>query len=289
MLNIKSIWQKRHISLKKLYLKNGYYLDRSTFRIKRIRINLFILGAQKCATTSLHNYLSIHPEIFMSTPIKEPGYFIFHEHMEKNFIEKDINIKSLNNLLFKYMAQGYKGEKFFGDSSVHYTMGRRAEKFSIPKKIHSYNPHSKFIYVIRNPFERIVSAYNNYHFQNGSIDQEIYRDELLVETSKYYSQLALFSNYFSKESIKVILFEDLVQDKANVLNDIFGFLNLPPVSQLEAYAQYNKTDKKATNHFSEKSYKYLMNIFQSEILQLEKNYDISIAGKWDLSKETWTK
>ena len=88
MNKFSKIWKKRHISKNNLYLFNGYYLDRSKFKIKRIKINLFILGAQKCATTSLHNYLCSHPSIFMSNPIKEPGYFIFHEHMEKNFIKK---------------------------------------------------------------------------------------------------------------------------------------------------------------------------------------------------------
>ena len=28
--------------------------------------NLIIIGAMKCGTTSLHNYLSLHPEIYMS-------------------------------------------------------------------------------------------------------------------------------------------------------------------------------------------------------------------------------
>ena len=37
--------------------------------------NLFIIGAAKCGTTSLHNYLNAHPQIFMS-PFKEPGFFL---------------------------------------------------------------------------------------------------------------------------------------------------------------------------------------------------------------------
>lgn len=37
--------------------------------------NLVIIGAAKCGTTSLHYYLSLHPEIFMSE-IKEPRFFV---------------------------------------------------------------------------------------------------------------------------------------------------------------------------------------------------------------------
>ena len=36
--------------------------------------NLIIIGAMKCGTTSLHNYLSLHPEIYMSEK-KEINYF----------------------------------------------------------------------------------------------------------------------------------------------------------------------------------------------------------------------
>ncbi|HNJ43544.1 MAG TPA: sulfotransferase, partial [Acidobacteriota bacterium] len=37
--------------------------------------NLVIIGAMKCGTTSLHGYLSLHPQIFMSEQ-KELNFFI---------------------------------------------------------------------------------------------------------------------------------------------------------------------------------------------------------------------
>ena len=40
--------------------------------------NFFILGAPKCGTTSLHNYLNQHPDIYMSYK-KEPHYFCYNE------------------------------------------------------------------------------------------------------------------------------------------------------------------------------------------------------------------
>ena len=39
------------------------------------RPNLFVIGAMKSGTSSLHKYLGEHPQIFMS-PEKEPGYFV---------------------------------------------------------------------------------------------------------------------------------------------------------------------------------------------------------------------
>ena len=40
--------------------------------------NLFIIGAAKSGTTSLHNYLNQHPNIFMCNP-KEPHFLINKE------------------------------------------------------------------------------------------------------------------------------------------------------------------------------------------------------------------
>ena len=38
--------------------------------------NLVVIGAQKAGTTSLYHCLNSHSQIFMSSPIKEPGYFM---------------------------------------------------------------------------------------------------------------------------------------------------------------------------------------------------------------------
>ena len=35
----------------------------------------FVIGAAKCGTTSLHEYLDLHPDISMSD-VKEPSYFL---------------------------------------------------------------------------------------------------------------------------------------------------------------------------------------------------------------------
>jgi len=48
-----------------------------TFEIYLISMkkpNLYIVGHPRTGTSSLHDYLNQHPDIFM-TPIKEPNYF----------------------------------------------------------------------------------------------------------------------------------------------------------------------------------------------------------------------
>src|SRR5688572_9882279 len=45
--------------------------------VKAVFPNLFIIGAMKAGTSSLHEYLHQHPQIFMSR-FKEPQYFAPH-------------------------------------------------------------------------------------------------------------------------------------------------------------------------------------------------------------------
>lgn len=49
----------------------------------QIKPNFLIVGAAKAATTTIHHYLSQHPEIFMSEN-KEPSFFAFaKENIER--------------------------------------------------------------------------------------------------------------------------------------------------------------------------------------------------------------
>ena len=49
-----------------------------------LRPNLFLVGAMKAGTTSLHNYLDAHPEVFMTPdPWKETQYFVAERNWKK--------------------------------------------------------------------------------------------------------------------------------------------------------------------------------------------------------------
>ena len=46
--------------------------------------NLFILGAAKSGTSSLHDYMAQHPSIYMSK-VKEPHFFNLDENYNKGY------------------------------------------------------------------------------------------------------------------------------------------------------------------------------------------------------------
>ncbi len=105
------------------------------------RPNLFILGAAKCGTTSLHDWLNQHPQIFMSA-IKEPSFYCSLFQVVNN-----------EKAYFKLFDQS-KDELYRGESSHAYLTDP-----SVPEVLSRLYPHAKFILILRNPADRAHSLY----------------------------------------------------------------------------------------------------------------------------------
>ena len=290
------------VSKKYMYLAKGYYLNISTLRSKKLLPNLIIMGAQKSGTTSLHNYLNIHSDIFMSFPLKEPGLFMDFDFMKEYFDKQGIKVKSKNDLIKNQMLKGYNGQKYFGESSAYYTLGARAERFRIPENIKHANQEMRFIYILRNPLDRIVSAYLhekrkglthldlNSHVMN---DKPVLNDNSSLSTSLYYKQLSSYLSFFDKENFKIVIFEDFINNPVNELHKIFSFLLLS-VSEVDnnfCFKIYNKSSNKEHHAkkdllFSEKVYEHLMSYLADDVYKLE-NFVGGKIKSWDLSKEKW--
>ena len=99
----------------------------------------------KCGTTSLHNYLNLHPEIYMQEE-KELDYFI----------EKRNYKKGLNWYKSKFNS---KNSKILGESSPYYTKYPLFK--DVPKNIFNLIPDIKMIYIVRDPITRLISHYKH--------------------------------------------------------------------------------------------------------------------------------
>ncbi len=108
--------------------------------------NLFIIGAQKCGTTSLHHYLAAHPEIFLSEP-KEPGYFV-----------PEIDYYPRDREWYLGLFEGASGHRYVGESSTHYT--KLPVYPGVVERIADFVDEApRFIYLMRDPIDRAVSHY----------------------------------------------------------------------------------------------------------------------------------
>lgn len=190
--------------------------------VQNLLPNLFIIGAMKSGTTSLHYYLSLHPEISMAKE-KEPHLFERHwcpENSDK-WQEK-----------LQWYASLFKEKKIRGESSTGYTM--YPDRPNIPQRIHSLVPDAKLIYLVRHPVDRIISHYlhnvSRGYTQAHSVEAFLFEDKqnypLLV--SSYGLQLEQYLKYFSNSQILVVRFSDLQQHRLQTLRKIFNFLDIDP-------------------------------------------------------------
>ena len=107
--------------------------------------NLLIVGAAKSGTTSLHNYLKQHPDIFM-TQHKEPHFLINSQIGESRVHKGVVRLEE-----YKKMFKTKEEYRYKGESSVMYLA---FPEFSI-KSIKKYlTPYVKIIIMLRNPIDR---------------------------------------------------------------------------------------------------------------------------------------
>ena len=197
------------------------------------KFNLFVIGAMKSGSTSLHYYLADHPEIFMCEP-KEPWYFV----KEKNWSRGE----NWYHSLFKSAPDHIK---IIGESSADYTM---MPKFlGIPERIASYNPDARFIYVLRDPIIRSISHYWHnvrWHGEQRDMLTAVQEDSDLLDFSNYYLQLSSFHKFFPRERFFVFSFEEMISKPNEIISTIYDWIGvdnnfLPP----SLYQAHNVTPR----------------------------------------------
>lgn len=214
--------------------------------------NLFIVGAHKTGTTSLHRYLGAHPAIFMC-PIKEPMHFCtdLHRFAELGFpfaldykeVLQGKEPPSDGSIVVgweDYLAlfREVRQEKVVGESSVNYLYSRTAAG-EIKKRI----PGAKIVVVLRQPIDRAYSHYLNdrrARLRWGTFHEELHRPHgprdwwtwgakyPLIEFGMYHDKVKRYLDLFPREQVKILLYDDLVRDPEAFLRELFVFLNVDP-------------------------------------------------------------
>ena len=196
--------------------------------------NLFILGAAKSGTTSLHNYLNQHPDIFMCNP-KEPHYLI-NKEIGVDRITVGVSDKSeYENLFSKGQDKKYRGE-----SSVMYLM---YPEIVIPKIKNNYLENTKLIIMLRNPVERAYSSFHHVKRYNvkeniqdfteaWKLSEERYFNQKDITPASRYQELGLYYNQVQsylnefKDNLHIIIYDDYKSDFKLEMNKVFDFLEV---------------------------------------------------------------
>lgn len=233
--------------------------------------NFFVIGAAKCGTTTLYDFLEQHPDVYMS-PIKEPHHFSKDIVMEnfsdeyKHYLKtRNVNLSEylqsdLSRKIWEWYISDYnqylqlfknvKNEKAIGEISNGYLFSEVAAQ-----EIYKKYPEAKIIMILRNPVER---AYSHYlaNVRDGRTTLN-FRDELIEDSKKtrkgwcishsyvemglYHDQVKRFMDVFPSSQIKIYLNDDLRINASSVGKDLFQFLAI----NLNSTIDYSKKQNEA--------------------------------------------
>jgi len=182
----------------------------------------FVIGAARAGTTSLHYYLSLHPEIQMSAT-KEPHYFAGPAG--------DLPFGSARvDRLEDYRAMFDPRVPVRGEASPSYSAYPR--RLDVPARIKEMVPQARFIYLVRDPIERTVSHYRHRVATEGEQRDittalgDLEPANIYLCASRYATQLEQYLACFPADSLMVIEQGDLRRSRAETLRRIFAFLGV---------------------------------------------------------------
>jgi hypothetical protein len=192
------------------------------------KLDFAIIGVQKSATTWLYECLNEHPQANMRGNKHEDDYFGGQVYKQKGH---DWYVSLFKN----------DDTKLKGCVSVDYI-----EDETSPTFLYENNPNVKLIISLRNPVNRLISAYQWYirksFIPNLPIEEGLqlmlkhYRGEIknehtaqylnLIDRGRYSVRLERFFKVFPKAQIHIVHYDDIKKDGQQVLKGLFAFLGI---------------------------------------------------------------
>lgn len=194
----------------------------------------YLIGAQKAGTTSLAFLLQQHHKIALSIP-KETHFFSTEFARGLDWYRDKFDFTSDQILL---------------DASTSYTMANldctydTGIRVNVAQRIQKLRPDAKFIYILRDPVERTISAYwHNVRFasERRPLREAIMHNPSYIWPGQYYRQIEPYLEHFEDRAIFVLSLSKLEQDPNSVALAAIKFLELPkPKTELHLKKPKNK-------------------------------------------------
>ena len=196
-------------------------------------LDFICIGATKAATTTLFDLIKDHPQIYIPSDKELP------------FFSDDSIYKKGWNWYMKSFFSEAKETDVSGTITPQYMTGiGKATPELISNRLHRQLPGAKLIVLLRNPVERSYSHYKM-HWRNSYIKEpfdmaveRLLRSDIEKErknlspknifflSSEYGRILKSYYSKFPKENILVLYAENLKKDPAEVLRQVFSFLEV---------------------------------------------------------------
>ncbi|MGD8744208.1 MAG: sulfotransferase [Candidatus Woesebacteria bacterium] len=211
---------------------------------KSNKVDFFLIGAPKCGTTSLHNYLRKHPEVYMPE-FKDRPYF------------GDDTYPDLGEKEYKMMYEEAGKGKVVGETCVWYMYSDSALK-----EIKKYNPRAKIIIMVRNPIDLLYALHSEMIFGNIEGERDFvkalkkekerkifdkennydYKGRRFLYYSnfvKFKDRIEIWQRSFGERNVCIIIFEEFINNTSKSFKSVLGFLDLDDTHFVPNFVRHN--------------------------------------------------
>jgi Sulfotransferase domain len=202
-----------------------------------LQVDFIGIGAPKCGTTWLFYALGQHPDICLSEP-KEPRYFSRVDYWAPSSPDKDESpaVYHRDSKDIAWYARHYKHcppHSTKGEFSTDYMYNEQA-----PCRIHQNFPNVKLLVCVRNPADWAYSWYiarRDFYSTTTlkTFEAQLDQDPGFLYVGYYAKYLKRYLKYFSKNQIKIILLENVIQDPKQTIRDLLEFVGVNPEIEVD--------------------------------------------------------
>lgn len=251
-------------------------------RDEKVDIDFIIWWAPRSGTTSLYKHLCLSQEVFMwwkeswffflygyshsslweESSEEEKNIYKFLFEFSKNgdpmgnstVYNKNIHVNSYiyeSEAYAQHYSPAWQEKKRWDCSPIYLSM----HKVCIPAIFDVVNNPSKvkFVFILRNPIDSCKSFFTMFSIgwlekRNFSecIDEELQNSKShwfpYLSTYRYYEPLKQYLQKFGDENLKIVLFDDLINNNMKVLDEIYRFIWIKPLWFPMNHENNTKTD-----------------------------------------------
>ena len=236
----------------------------------------FIVGNAKSGTTTIHNLLKNHPEVFLPR-YKELKYFCKDLHRESDeYHGREVHYPIRTMEGYQGAYKNVKTGQIRGEVTPHYTFSKEAAK-----NIYDYNKGAKIIILLREPVSFLHSLHREFIVRFTEEEEDVLVALELEEKRKkgvdipkkapapsyleysrwvnYFEQVKRYVNLFGKSNVRIFFLEDIAKNEREVLSKIMEFIGVDDVN-------FYPEGKVFRNERKAPRFKNVMRIFKHSIL-----------------------
>ncbi len=230
-------WVKRFIK------KTIWQVRRMTWRFRCLP-DFMVIGAMKAGTSSLHTYLTQHPQLLPSYQ-KEIHFFDKKPHLDIDDLNKNM---ACYRAFFPLKRQRKVPTKIFESTP------RNLFNPLAAKRIFNLMPKVKLIILLRNPTQRTLSHYFHTTYlgrENLTLMDALRAEETRLNASQviipqaykqrsiYHQQIARFYRYFPKHQILILSSEEFFNNTEQMMATIFKFIGVDSGYKIQDLTPHN--------------------------------------------------